>query len=276
MSPMSGLDHSRIAQALGPLLRGAVRDGIAAAKGQTRAKATTVAGDLVTDADYAIQNRLQTALTALVPGSSFIGEEDFTARDAVDDSPHWIVDPLDGTLNFASGLPFFGASVALLVERRPVVGVIYDHGADCLYDATAGGGARCDGVPFVWDAALAARAPAGISSGYLAHSAPADALSGAAAIVGPRFRIFGSQAIQLCWAAAGRLRLNLNYEAKLWDDAAGWLICREAGAGYAALGSDPLFPLVPGAPALAGGNLISVSGSPDLVTRYRTLHHEGS
>ena len=80
----------------------------------------------------------------------------------------------------------------------------------------------------------------------------------------------------MCWAAAGRLRLNINYEAKLWDDAAGWLICREAGAGYAALGSDPLFPLDPGSAALAGGNLISVSGSPDLVTRYRALHHKGS
>ena len=268
--------YDQIATALGPLLRGAVREGIAAARGQTRAKDTTVAGDLVTDTDYAIQDRLQTALTELVPGSSFIGEEDFTAREALDDSPHWIVDPLDGTLNFACQLPFFGASVALLVGRTPVVGVIYDYGADCVYDAIAGGGARCGGAPLVWDAALAARAPAGISSGYLAHMAPADALTGAADVVGPRFRIFGSQAIQLCWAAAGRLRLNINYEAKLWDDAAGWLICREAGAGYAALGSDPLFPLTPGAPALAGGNLISVSGSPDLVDRYRSLRHKGS
>lgn len=270
------LSYAELAEATGALLRDVVRDCMRTAQGQIVAKDTTVAGDVVTDTDYAIQSRLQTALQAMVPGSVFIGEEDFSARDSLSDAPHWIVDPLDGTLNFACQLPFFGASVALLVGRVPVVGVIYDFGADSLYSGTAGGGAHCDGATLVWDSALAARAPVGISSGYLAHCAADDAQSGAAAIVGGRFRIFGSQAIQLCWAAAGRLRMNINYEAKLWDDAAGWLICKEAGAGYRALGSDPLFPLTPGSPALAGDNLISVSGSPELVHTYCALRQKGS
>jgi len=200
--------YPAIAEATGTLLRRIVQDCIRTAQGRIVAKDTTVAGDVVTDTDYAIQSRLQAALKELIPDGVFIGEEDFAARHGLSDAPHWIVDPLDGTLNFACQLPFFGASVALLVNRVPVVGVVYDVGSDCLYTATAHGGARCGGAPLVWDAALAARAPVGISSGYLAHCAAEDAQSGAAKIVGERFRIFGSQAIQLCWAAAGRLRMN--------------------------------------------------------------------
>jgi myo-inositol-1(or 4)-monophosphatase len=264
-----------VAAALGPLLRAALRDGIRDAAGTVQAKQTTVAGDVVTDADFAVQNRLQHELIALVPGSSFIGEENFTAPARLDDCPLWIVDPLDGTLNFACDLPFFGASVALLVDGVPIVGAIYDYGSDVIYTAAAGHGAAANGTAFCWDADRASRAPVGISSGYLAHCAADDVISGAASIVGTRYRIFGSQAVQLCWAAMGRLKMNINYEAKLWDDAAGWLICKEAGAGYAALGSDPLFPLTPGSAALAGGNLFSVSGQPDLVQTYRDLRAKG-
>lgn len=267
--------YPNIAAAVGALLREVTGDCVRTAAHQIMDKDTTVAGDIVTDTDYAIQTRLEDALSALLPGSVFIGEEDFAARHSLSDAPHWIVDPLDGTLNFACQLPFYGASVALLINKTPVVGVVYDLGSDCLYQATTGGGAQCDGAPLVWDGTLAGRAPVGISSGYLAHCAQDDAQNGAADIIGARFRIFGSQAIQLCWAAAGRLRMNINFEAKLWDDAAGWLICQEAGAGYAALGSDPLFPLATGSSALAGHNLISVSGSPTLVNQYRALRHKG-
>lgn len=267
--------YDAIAASVGDLLRAALRDGIAAAQGTVESKQTTVAGDVVTDTDFAVQDRLQTVLQDLLPDSTFIGEENFVAPDRLDDKPYWIVDPLDGTLNFSCDLPFFGASVALLVGGIPVVGVVYDYGSDTIYTAATGDGARANGKPFTWNAAMAARAPVGISSGYLAHCAADDARSGAAAVVGARYRIFGSQAVQLCWAAMGRLKMNINYEAKLWDDAAGWLICQEAGAGYAALGSDPLFPLLPGSPALAGENLLSVSGSSALVTSYRDHRNKG-
>ncbi len=271
------MNHSydALAATVGTLLRTALRDGIASAQGAVIDKHTTVAGDVVTDTDFAVQDRLQTVLVDLLPESEFIGEENFTAPETLDDKPYWIVDPLDGTLNFACDLPFFGSSVALLVGGTPVVGVVYDYGNDTIYSAALGHGAQANGTPFTWDGTMAARAPVGISSGYLAHCAPDDAQSGAANVVGARYRIFGSQAVQLCWAAMGRLKMNINYEAKLWDDAAGWLICKEAGAGYAALGSDPLFPLTRGSAALAGDNLLSVSGSPDLVTSYRDHRSKG-
>jgi myo-inositol-1(or 4)-monophosphatase len=267
--------YSALAKVVGDLLRTALRDGIESAQGAVEAKHTTIAGDVVTDTDFAVQDRLQTELIELLPDSTFIGEENFVPPDSLDDKPYWIVDPLDGTLNFSCDLPFFGASVALLVGGSPVVGAVYDYGSDTVYTAAANSGARANGTPFTWSAEMAARAPVGISSGYLAHCAADDAQSRAADIVGARYRIFGSQAVQLCWAAMGRLKMNINYEAKLWDDAAGWLICQEAGAAYAALGSDPLFPLLPGSPALAGENLLSVSGSPSLVTSYRDHRNKG-
>lgn len=265
----------KLALDLGDHLRAALRDGITTAQGKVQTKDTTIAGDVVTDTDFTVQDRLQTELLTLVHGSAFVGEENFKAPDRLDDRPYWIVDPLDGTLNFACDLPFFGASAALLIAGRPVVGAVYDHGNDTIYTAAAGHGAQANSAAFFWNPVLAARSPVGISSGYLAHCAPTDASNGGKALIGGRFRIFGSQAVQLCWAAMGRLKMNINYEAKLWDDAAGWLICQEAGAGYAALGSEPLFPLTSTSPALAGDNLFSVSGTPNLVRDYLHLRTKG-
>lgn len=229
-------------------------------------KDSEIAGDLVTAADLRVQARLQDLLVTLLPGSRFIGEEDFAAIDRLDDGFFWIVDPLDGTLNFASGLPFFGSSVALVYSGYPVLGVVLDCGSDVVFDACFDGPARRDGVAFTWQADLATRAPVGISSGFLAQMRRApDRFE--PAWLGQRFRIFGSQAVQLCWAAEGRLRLNINHEAKLWDDAAGALICLRSGAAHEALASAPFFPLAAAGKALAGQSLFSVSGSPELVAR---------
>lgn len=258
-----------LATAVGALMRASLRKAIPDAQGRVISKDTEVAGDVVTDTDFALQDALQTGLKALLPEAAFIGEEGFTGLDALADQPHWIVDPLDGTLNFACDLPFFGASVALIENGMPVLGVVYDYGADTVFDAVAGQGARMGGVPMQWNAAMADRSPVGISSGFLALMKGAEGATYSPDWLGSRFRIFGSQAVQLCWAAAGRLKLNINCEAKLWDDAAGILICQEAGAAYAALAADPVYPLTAHSPALAGRSLFSVSGTPDLVALCR-------
>lgn len=258
-----------LATAVGELMRASLRKGITQAQGRVISKDTEVAGDVVTDTDFALQEMLQNGLMALLPEAAFIGEEGFTGMDALADRPHWIVDPLDGTLNFACDLPFFGASVALVDKGMPVLGVVYDYGADTVFDAVAGQGARVNAAPMHWDATMADRSPVGISSGFLAMMQGEDAAIYKRDWLGSRFRIFGSQAVQLCWAAAGRLKLNINVEAKLWDDAAGILICREAGADYAALAADPIYPLTPNSPALAGRSLFSISGAPDLVALCR-------
>jgi myo-inositol-1(or 4)-monophosphatase len=233
-------------------------------------KSSDLSGDLVTRTDFAIQDRLQEVLLHLLPDSLFLGEEDFRTPESLIPSPYWIVDPLDGTLNFASGLPLFGASVALVVDGSAVLGVVYDHGNDMLFCGIEGQLPTCNGTPFGWDEASAIRAPIGISSGYLSlmRNHPETF---APDWLGARFRIFGSQALQLCWAAAGNLRLNLNPEAKLWDDAAGALICACAGAGYCAHLSHPLYPLLPDSQGLTGESLFSIAGHPSLVTRCHQL-----
>lgn len=272
------LDVQGLEAQVSELLRDSVRQNVQGAPNAVTSKDTEVSGDVVTETDFAIQDILQTRLPQLLPGSAFIGEEGFEAVEALTDTPHWIVDPLDGTLNFASGLPFFGASVALIENGSPVLGVVYDYSNDDVFEATAGQGARINGTDFKWNSALAARSPVGISSGYLARMVAPKDEDGPdynAEWLGHRFRILGSQAVQLCWAAQGRLKLNINCEAKLWDDAAGVLICQEAGADYEAADSAPLYPLRPNSPALAGKSLFSISGTPTLVEQCRQEFMEG-
>lgn len=264
------LANETLTNEVSALLRKCLRTHIPAAQGQVFAKNTEVAGDVVTDTDYSVQNALKKGLLDLLPKSVFIGEEDFKAMHLSSDAPHWIVDPLDGTLNFACDLPFFGASIALIEDGHPTLGVIYDYGSDVLFTALSGAGAMVDGRRLRWNSNLADRSPVGISSGFLERMINRkDNSNFSPDWLGTRFRIFGSQAIQLCWAAGGRLKLNICVEAKLWDDAAGALICREAGADYEALNVAPLFPLTHNSIALAGKSLFSVSGSPDMVALCR-------
>lgn len=265
--PSTRSDWQEIVTTVGAILRDTARDAIRAA-GRVTVKPGEVAGDLVTEADTRAQARLEARLSDLVPGSGFLGEEGFEGAERLGSGLSWIVDPLDGTLNFACDLPFYGMSVALVRGGAPVLGVVYDIGADCLFDAVADGPARRNGQVVTWDAARAGRAPVGISSGFLADMR-ADPGRFGPDWLGQRFRIFGSQAVQLCWAAEGRLCLNINREAKLWDDAAGALICARAGAAHAALACDPLYPLAPGGAALAGTSLFSIAGSPELVAKCR-------
>ena len=106
-------------------------------------------GDLVTIADERAEAALTERLSALLPGSLVVGEE-AVGRDAdglgalAEDGPVWVIDPLDGTLNFAGGLPIFAVMVACLIGGRPVASWIYDPVHDRMAVAQAGGGATLD------------------------------------------------------------------------------------------------------------------------------------
>jgi myo-inositol-1(or 4)-monophosphatase len=187
--------------------------------------------DFVTSVDLAMQARLERELVAMLPGSQVKGEEGFVDTSSNDiDAPLWLVDPLDGTVNFVAGLPCYAVSVALLIEGRAALAVVYDIRHRITYSALAGKGAFVDGkplVPRVHRAKLAA-----LSSGLLR-----DLSANAPAVLGLllsdfKLRNFGSQALHLCYAAAGHLALVANREARGWDDLAGALIAREAGLDY--------------------------------------------
>jgi myo-inositol-1(or 4)-monophosphatase len=184
--------------------------------------------DLVTSIDLAMQARLVTELAALWPGSVVVGEEDYAAQEG--DAPIWLVDPLDGTVNFVADLPAYGVAVVLLVAGRPVLAAVYDVPQGDLYSAEAGRGARLNGAPLRRRSHKARLAV--VSSGLLKDLATRAPEALAELLEQFKLRNFGSQALHLCYAAAGRVCLVASREAKGWDDLAGALIAQEAGLLY--------------------------------------------
>lgn len=216
--------------------------------------------DLVTSVDLAMQARLESDLAALLPGSVVMGEEAFAAHSG--DGPAWLVDPLDGTVNFVAALPAYSVAVVLLVAGQPVLAAVYDIPQGDLYSAEAGAGARLNGAPLSPRSHKAQLAI--VSSGLLkdltetAPEALADLLSAY------KLRNFGSQALHLCYAAAGRVRLVASREAKGWDDLAGALIAQEAGLTYGSYAPAD-------APRALDENQLSLCAAPELFETYAPL-----
>ena len=103
--------------------------------------------DLVTDTDRAVEEFLFTQLRQHFPDHRFIGEEGTNDRVPLTDHPTWIVDPIDGTMNFVHTFPFVCVSIGLTVNQRPVLGVVYSPFLNKLYTAREGVGAQCNGRP---------------------------------------------------------------------------------------------------------------------------------
>lgn len=196
-------------------------------------KATAKAdGSLLTEADLAMQRVLISELSARWPDYQVLGEEMPADRQQalLEDSARglWVVDPLDGTSNFAAGLPFFGVSVALVKAGRVVLGVVYDPMARECFSAVEGQGAWLNGEPLKLactrdrlDDCIGLvdfkRLPAQLAC-RLASDAPYRSQ-----------RSLGSVALDWCWLAAGRLQLYLHGAQRLWDYGAGGLVFTEAG-----------------------------------------------
>lgn len=185
--------------------------------------------DFVTSIDLALQARLEADLTTLLPHSQVIGEEGFVELE-LGKPPVWLVDPLDGTVNFVAGLPTYSMAVVLLRDGVPVISAIRDIPACTTYSAIAGRGAFRDGAPLTPKAHAARLAV--LSSGLLRDMAAHCPTRLAEFLTQFKLRNLGSQALHLCHAAAGHISLVASREAKGWDDMAGALIAREAGLIY--------------------------------------------
>lgn len=188
-------------------------------------------GSLFTEADLAAQQALAARLQAIAP-YPVLGEEMDAAEhrrcwEAGADGL-WCVDPIDGTTNFVSGLPFFALSIALLRNGRSVLGVVYDPQADECFYAEAGGGAFVDGdpLPLKTPPPALGRSIAGVDFKRIPR-----ALAGRLAAEHPYSsqRNLGASTLDWCYLAAGRLHVYLHGGQKLWDYAAGALILEEAG-----------------------------------------------
>ena len=200
-------------------------------------------GSVITSADLAMQKRLEEELKQFWPQIAVLGEEMTDAeQQAVIDSgeTYWCLDPLDGTNNYAVGLPMFAVSIALIVNGESEQGLIYDPSRDEMFTARKGEGAFLNGKKL-----------AVTNCNHHAHRVIAEIemkrLPEDLVIRLIKEQPYGSQrnsgssAIDWCWAAAGRFDVYLHGGQKLWDYAAGQLIFSEVGGKSISLDGNPVF-----------------------------------
>ena len=192
--------------------------------------------DLVTEADRASEAAVLAILRRACPGDSIIAEETAAVEGAAaafePGRRTWIVDPLDGTVNFAHGIPIFTIAVGLVVGGAPAVGVVIAPALGEAYEAERGGGARLNGTPLrvsgtadLRDAVLAT------GFAYDVENLADDNFDNLRSVAtGARgVRRFGSAALDMAWVAAGRLDGFWELHLSPWDVAAGAALVLEAG-----------------------------------------------
>lgn len=206
-------------------------------------------GTWITDADLAMQARVQRELAVLWPAIPLLGEEmtsEAQQRLMADEAARpegpglWVLDPLDGTSNFSAGLPVFGPSLAWIQGGRVRLGVVVDVMRDEVFSAALGAGAYLNGQPLRVPAAPPPLAKAIACIDFKRLSPP---LATQLAMHPPYSsqRSIGSVALDWCWVAAGRFHLYLHGSQGLWDYAAGSLILSEAGGHGQTLAGEAVF-----------------------------------
>ncbi len=218
--------------------------------------------DLVSEADLASERAIRDVLAARRPDDGVLGEEgtgDVTGTTGL----RWVVDPLDGTVDYLYGIPQWCVSVAVEDDEGAVAGVVFDPLRDECWAGSRGAGATLNGATI---GARAASPRSAAGDGPAAATANADTPPLARALVATGFgydaavreaqarivaallpavrdiRRAGSAALDLVWTAAGRHDAYYEFGVQHWDVAAGALICREAGLSVAALPSAGILP----------------------------------
>jgi myo-inositol-1(or 4)-monophosphatase len=199
--------------------------------------------DLVTAADLEAEREFRQVVAAEWPTHVVLGEEQAAAPGRAGARCRWIIDPLDGTTNFAHGLALFCVSIALEVDGRIELGVVFDPIGDELFTAERGQGARLNGHPIhvsdrgqLVDALLCTGFPYAIREQSGAHvDVFAGFLRQAQAV-----RRLGSAALDLCYVGAGRFDGFWEEQLHPWDIAAAALIVEEAGGRVTAYDGRPV------------------------------------
>jgi myo-inositol-1(or 4)-monophosphatase len=221
---------------LAPVMRNAVRAAYSGAEilrsrwGRPRSIGSKGINDLVTDADIAAEKAILDAIRSAFPQHGIIAEE--SGSQAGSTMERWLVDPLDGTVNYAHQVPFFAVSIAFACGDEVLVGVVLNPMSGELFSAQAGKGAFLNGEPI--SVSLETR----IADSLLGTGLPYDRSRGFDAVAERLLRCvktargvrrFGSAALDLCFVACGRFAGFWEDQLQPWDTAAGALIVREAG-----------------------------------------------
>ena len=242
-----------LAREAAELAGGLLRDRFDAGPERTVTTKST-ATDLVSEADFAAQRAIRSLLDARRPGDGFLGEEGGDAAGST--GLRWVVDPLDGTVNFLFGIPQWCVSVAVCDGEGAVAGVVHDPIRGETFAAVRGGPARLNGR------VVCARAGGDLGTAMIATGFAYDA--GLRAEQGKVFagligevrdvRRCGAAALDLAWTAAGRYDAYYERGLNPWDLAAGELLCRSAGLSVRELAATETLP---------GGIMVAPAGLVD-------------
>lgn len=185
--------------------------------------------DIKLQTDVECEEAIREIITAAFPDHAILGEEGGGALDA--GRPTWVVDPLDGTVNYARQVPHFCTSIAVQRDGRPVIGVVYDPLLDELFVAEEGVGAFLNDERITVSLA-ADLAAANVAVGFAKSvSTTTNMLAELSQLAhtAHKVRIMGAAALDLAYVAAGRFDGFVEYGLRTWDIAAGTLLVREAG-----------------------------------------------
>ncbi|QAY67565.1 inositol monophosphatase family protein [Paenibacillus protaetiae] len=204
--------------------------------------------DLVTAVDLQSESIIRSSIGRDYPEHWIVSEESDGSRDVFDlmkqPAPGygWIVDPIDGTINFVHGIPHFAISIGVIEDGQLLHGVVYNPCTQELYHATRGEGAYCNGTRLqasgerqIGNAVLATGFPA---ADWCSDSLNAARIKGVAGTA-RNIRILGSASLDLCLVASGRLTGFWHDGLYPWDVAAGVLIVREAGGAVTNASGEP-------------------------------------
>jgi myo-inositol-1(or 4)-monophosphatase len=209
--------------------------------------------NLVTEADHAADKAIQAVIKEAFPDHGIISEE--TAELISESEYKWIVDPIDGTVNFANGIPICCVSVGLEHKGKMLMGAVYNPILNEFFFAERGKGATLNGkkisVSHKTDV-LRSCLVTGFPYTYLDH--PNGPLEVFERLIrqGIPVRRLGSAAIDMCWVAAGRFDGFYEHQLNAWDSAAGFIIIEEAGGKVTDLKGDTYSPYQPGIIATNG------------------------
>lgn len=205
--------------------------------------------ELVTEADSRCQQIIIERIKENYPDHGFIGEEGeggklFKQPPRGNDEVWWIIDPIDGTNNFANGVPLFAVSIGAIYEGKPIVGVIFAPALESMYSAVAGGEPQLNGRRIeAGTADMGEYTSVSLDSHFpMYDSVPAWVCQ---IIEKTRYRNLGSTALHMAYVAKGSFVGSVASTPKLWDLAAGAIIGESAGAIMSDWQGKSIFPLDP-------------------------------
>lgn len=188
--------------------------------------------DLVTEADLASEKAILGIVTSELSNIAVMAEESKSDYSATMTGPTWVIDPLDGTTNFAHGFPYFGVSIGYMVDGVPLAGVIYCPMQDELFCGCRGKGAWLNGTRITVSTA------ADLQHSLVATGFPYDVHGTLPQVIDTLRRVLpkvqdvrraGAAALDLAYVACGRLDAFWEMNLKPWDTAAGAVLLEEAG-----------------------------------------------